>query len=210
MVTISEKNKEFAIIRRWLDDEDVVHTRLLALITQAPADATVNEIKQLIANFGDSFLEGIGNFEQDRHLDWATGNKVVPNEDWSGEVKRQVELLQATALRVGEMCDGDVPYIENALSDDNTILDEEHNFYWRRVTYSGLLDELKGEKRITLRLPMGLHSALGREAYSRGYGSLNSFCINVLAGAVEYSELVEDFETQRRKPGRPKKVQDGG
>ena len=207
MAKITESNKEFAVVRRWLDDEDVVHTQLLVLITQAPVGATVEEIKRIISGFGDSFLDGVGKGEEERHLDWTSGNKVVPSDSWNDDLKQEVALLQSTALRVGEETYG-VVYVRDAEGDDSFVLDDEHNCYWRRVTFSGLLDQLTGEKRITLRLPLGLHSALGREAYSRGYNSLNSFCINLLANAVNYEELVEDFEAMRRKPGRPKKVQD--
>jgi hypothetical protein len=37
---------------------------------------------------------------------------------------------------------------------------------------------------------------------------LNAFCIKVLADKVDYGEKLGEFEAQRRKPGRPKKVQE--
>jgi hypothetical protein len=75
----------------------------------------------------------------------------------------------------------------------------------REVNYEELLDMLNDEKRVTLRLPVGLHVALAKEAKDM---TLNSFCLKVLADAVGYGERLEEFEAQRRKPGRPKKDQD--
>ena len=72
------------------------------------------------------------------------------------------------------------------------------------ISYDDLLDRLNEEKRVTLRLPVGLHFALSRAAEDV---TLNAFCIKTLANAVGYTDLHE-FELQRRKPGRPKKVQD--
>ena len=71
------------------------------------------------------------------------------------------------------------------------------------ISYDDLLDKLNDEKRVTLRLPVGLHFALSRAA---GDMTLNAYCIKTLADAVGYTDLSE-FEAQRRKPGRPKKVQ---
>ena len=79
----------------------------------------------------------------------------------------------------------------------------------RLIPYSDLLDDLQGEKRITLRLPLELHSLLSGAAYSNASASLNSFCINTLAEAVGYeASKMEEFEASKRKPGRPKKVHD--
>ncbi len=73
------------------------------------------------------------------------------------------------------------------------------------ISYEELLDKLNDEKRVTLRLPVGLHFALSRAS---GDMTLNAYCTKTLADAVGYGDLPE-FEAQRRKPGRPKKVQDG-
>lgn len=202
------EEKEFAVVRRWLDDEDAVHTRLLVLVTEVPASVTADEMKQLINRFGDNFVEGIEREEELRRLNWNHGNKIVPSENWNDELRTEVALLQEIAQRAGERCHDDIPYVSNPEIGDNFIYDEDRSLFWRRVTYASLQDESTGEKRITLRMPLGLHSALSREAYSRDYSSLNSFCINFLANAVEYGELVEEFEAAKRKPGRPKKVQD--
>jgi len=53
------------------------------------------------------------------------------------------------------------------------------------ISYADLLDEAQGEKRITLRVPIGLHAAIVRAA--RG-GSVNQFCIDILAATVGYQE----------------------
>lgn len=73
------------------------------------------------------------------------------------------------------------------------------------ISYDELLDKLNDEKRITLRLPNALHYALSQAARKI---TLNSYCIKILSDAVGYGERLEEFEAQRRKPGRPKKVQD--
>jgi hypothetical protein len=72
------------------------------------------------------------------------------------------------------------------------------------ISYEDLLDKVNDEKRITLRLPVGLHVALSQAA---GEMTLNAYCIKVLADKVDYGNKLEDFEAQRRKPGRPRKVQ---
>jgi hypothetical protein len=53
------------------------------------------------------------------------------------------------------------------------------------ISYADLLDEAKGEKRITLRLPVGLHAAAVKAA---GGKSFNQFCADILADAVGYRE----------------------
>src|SRR3954454_23900521 len=49
------------------------------------------------------------------------------------------------------------------------------------VTYADLLDEANGEKRVTLRLPIGLHAALVKAADGRAF---NQFCVNTLYAAL--------------------------
>jgi hypothetical protein len=49
------------------------------------------------------------------------------------------------------------------------------------LTFSDLLDEANGEKRVTLRLPVGLHAALVKAAEGR---SFNQFCVNTLYAAI--------------------------
>ena len=53
------------------------------------------------------------------------------------------------------------------------------------ITYADLLDEGNGERRVTLRLPVGLHAALVKSA-SGASASLNQFCLQALAAAVTY------------------------
>lgn len=194
-------SKEFAVVHRWLDDEDVMHVRLLALITDAPDGVTVPDLKGLIDSIGERFLEGI----TEDQINWDQGYKVAPADAWDEKIKEEVARLERQAARVDEDYEG-TPYISDPENDDVPIfLDTDHRWFCRRVTYASLRDSLKGEKRITLRLPIGLHSALARASY--GYESLNSFCIRTLASAVDYSEIVDEFEAQRRKPGRPKKIE---
>ena len=96
--------------------------------------------------------------------------------------------------------------IKNSM-DPEEVGDRQILLDWCRedISYDDLLDKLNDEKRVTLRLPVGLHFALSRAA---GDMTLNAYCTKTLADAVGYSDLPE-FEAQRRKPGRPKKVQDG-
>jgi hypothetical protein len=74
------------------------------------------------------------------------------------------------------------------------------------TTFDQMADSILDEHRISLRLPMGLYITLLDAASHKGV-TLNSFCIGALASRVDYGEI-EEFEKLRRKPGRPKKVQD--
>ena len=58
------------------------------------------------------------------------------------------------------------------------------------LTHGDLLDEAKGEKRVTLRLPIGLHAILVKAA---GEKSFNQFCIDTLSVAVGYGERLPDY-----------------
>lgn len=53
------------------------------------------------------------------------------------------------------------------------------------ITYPNLLDEAKGEKRVTVRFPIGLHNALVKAARGK---SFNQFCVGVMAAAVGYEQ----------------------
>lgn len=53
------------------------------------------------------------------------------------------------------------------------------------ITYTDLLDEAKGEKRVTVRFPIGLHNALAKAARGK---SFNQFCIDVMGAAVGYEQ----------------------
>lgn len=57
------------------------------------------------------------------------------------------------------------------------------------VHYDDLLDQLNDEKRVTLRLPKGLHTLTAKEAAKKGV-SVNQFCIGILSEAVNYAEFV--------------------
>lgn len=199
----NEGSKEFAVVNRWLDDEDNLHTLPLVLITNVPKNVTVPDLKGLIDSIGTTFLDGV----VDAQVDWAHGSKLLPDDKWDDKLKADMAQLKLNATRVNEEYEG-VPYVRDPEDDDALVLlYQDMWFFCRIVTYSGLLDSLKGEKRITLRLPMGLHSALARA--SQSYGSLNSYCIKTLAASVNYSDIVDEFEAQRRKPGRPKKADVG-
>ena len=53
------------------------------------------------------------------------------------------------------------------------------------LSYADLKDEAKGEKRVTLRIPIGLHTALVRVARGK---SFNQFCCDTLGAAVGWAE----------------------
>ena len=88
---------------------------------------------------------------------------------------------------------------------------QQMSFLAADLDYEELVDKRNDEKRITLRLPNSLHYALSQAAVAVKV-TLNSYCIKVLADEVGYGDKLEDFEAHReanrRKPGRPKKVQD--
>lgn len=53
------------------------------------------------------------------------------------------------------------------------------------LSYADLQDEAKGEKRVTLRIPIGLHAALVRAARRK---SFNQFCCDTLGAAIGSAE----------------------
>ena len=205
--------KEFALVHRRLDDNDVIHSRLIVLITEVPHGVDVAEVKNVSGVMGKSILAGTGfavDHDHDIEVDWSKGFKLVPSPEWNAKLKADVALLKERALMT-DVEEYGVRISEVSSTGLYVLVDNEHGSsdFQRLIPYSDLLDDLQGEKRITLRLPMELHSLLARAAYEGVSSSLNSFCIKTLAEAVEYDDSkLEEFEAQRRKPGRPKKVQD--
>ena len=53
------------------------------------------------------------------------------------------------------------------------------------IDYDDLMSKAQEEKRITLRLPIGLYTALVREAK---YVSFNQYCINLLSNAIKFGD----------------------
>ena len=206
-------NQEFALVHRRLDDNDVIHSRLIVLITEVPHGVEVAEVKNAVNVMRKSILDGTSfssDHGHDVQVDWSKDYKLVPSPEWNAKLKADVALLKERALMT-DMEDYGVRISEIASTGLYVLVDNEHNIsdMLRLIPYSDLLDDLKGEKRVTLRLPLELHSLLASAAYSEVSSSLNSFCIKKLAEAVDYDESkLEEFEAQRRKPGRPKKVQD--
>jgi hypothetical protein len=58
---------------------------------------------------------------------------------------------------------------------------EHENQQVATLRFSDLLDEASGEKRVTLRLPIGLHAALVKASEGR---SFNQFCVDTLSTAL--------------------------
>ncbi len=202
---------EFALVYRWLDDDDTIHVRLLVLITDVPASVDVAQVKNVVSLLSKSILEGSRYFyehDEDVEVNWSKGFKLVPLLDWDAKLKAEVAILKERALKTDQQV-AEVRIVSLMNSGVQVMMDDDLNESCRLVPYSDLLDDLQGEKRITLRLPLELHSLLVSAAYNNVSSSLNSFCIEKLAEAVEFDEgKLEEFEAQRRKPGRPKKVQD--
>ncbi len=176
-----EGKKDFIIARRELDEEDDRVTLIpVYLIVGAPEDTEVSEMKEI--------LEKAGEYEPAMWREF----RVVPNDQWEDRDNWtiQIDHIQDWAVN-----------LRNA----ERLLECVHEPAPHGTTYDELVGRLNLEKRITLRLPWTLHVALSRAA---GNMTLNSFCIKTLADSVGYKDEVEEFEALRRKPGRPKKVQD--
>lgn len=198
--------EEFLIVHRWLDDSDALHVRPLVLVTDVPESVDVARLKDMIDAIGDDFTVGTSSVEE---VDWSRGYKAVPRSQWDERLVADVERLKQNASMTDQQIEGVRIATVMGENDFSVLLDEDLNQMCRLVSYGALADSLKGEKRVTLRLPLGLHSCLVREAYLGVHSSLNSFCIQALANAVNYDAgELKEFEAQRRKPGRPKKVQD--
>lgn len=98
----------------------------------------------------------------------------------SGDGKKQIKTALERAGRVfGE---GDFQWGNHRIlpRDEWLALDQVAA---ELITYADLLDEAKGEKRVTVRFPIGLHSMLVKAAQGK---SFNQFCIDVMAAAVGY------------------------
>ena len=200
-----EGDREFAVIRRWLDDTDTLHLRLLALITRAPRTADVAQIKALIEAVGKPFLEGVTS----EAVRWQTGDKVVPEAQWDDALRAEAALLSDT-LAHGDGQYYGVPLVPDRDNNDVVVLlHEDKGWFCRRVSYAALQDALKWEKRITLRLPLDLYLELGRVAFAEPDGSLNAYCLIALAHAVGQEDRLEEYEAKRQKAQAPKKRQPG-
>ena len=197
-----EGDQEFAVILRWLDDTDALHLRLLALITHAPRTADVAQVKGLIESVGKTLLEGVAAEEP---IDWQRGYKVVPDAQWDAALKAEVALL-AEVMAQGDGQYYGVPLVSDRDNNDLVaLLHEDKGWFCRRVSYAALQDSLKGEKRITLRLPLDLYLEVGRVAFAQPDRSLNAFCLETLAHAVGHGDRLEEYEAKRQKAHAPKK-----
>ena len=213
MTKITEAGRnDFALVYRWLDDSDEVHVRLIVLITDVPASIDIAQVKQVVMAMSKSILQGtkfMSDQDDNAEVDWQKGYKLIQSGDWNMQLKAEVAELKERSLMTDKEEDG---VRISTISDSGVYvyIDNGECFdMLRLIPYSDLLDDLQGEKRITLRLPLELHSLLSRAAYRDASSSLNSFCIHTLAEAVGYdASKMEEFEALKRKPGRPKKVQD--
>ncbi len=94
--------------------------------------------------------------------------------------KKQIKLALERAGRVfGE---GDYLWGNHNILPQDEWLDLDQTVS-ETIIYTALLDEGKGEKRVTVRFPIGLHNALVKAARGK---SFNQFCVDVMATAVGY------------------------
>lgn len=188
MSFFDDEKRHFLIAHRILDEEDdVVLLEPVFLLADAPEDMEVSEVKDLFEKTGSTneFTDDYSTPAPDKV--WRE-YKVVPEEEWASS-RWNPDAEDGLTFAMGNY---DISALTSGRGSSRVAL---YDYLARRVS---------DEKRITLRLPFGLHVALARVAKDM---TLNSFCVKTLADAVGYSDLPE-FEAQRRKPGRPKKVQD--
>lgn len=202
LIHADEGDREFAVIHRWLDDTDALHLRLLALITHVPRTADVAQVKGLIEAVGRTLLEGVA---PEAAVDWQHGCKVVPDVQWDAALKAEVALLADVMTRGDGQYYG-VPLVSDRDNNDVVVLlHEDKGWFCRRVSHAALQDSLKGEKRITLCLPLDLYLEVGRAAFAEPDGSLNAFCLQTLAHAVGHGDRLEEYEARRQKAHAAKK-----
>lgn len=212
MATISENGgNDYALVHRTLDDNDELTVRLLVIITDTPDTVDVQNVKGIIDAVGSDLTECVGETDWERRnerVDWRQGYKVIPSTQWDDALRVCVTNVKYRSSMTDELQD-DWPIVSTGHLGSLVMVDERCQEFQRIVSYADLVDHLAGEKRITLRLPRALHSRLVQRAFDSVAppGQLNTYCLRTLAEAVGYEDLV-DFEAQKRKPGRPKKVQD--
>ena len=186
MSPISGEGKtDFIIARRELDEEDdFVRLTPIFLIVGVPEDTDTNEMK--------SILEKTGQYDS---AEWRN-YRVLPHATWEDQENWNIKNASRD----------DIMDWAITVRDDEDLLNCVHEPAVHGTTFDELVGRFTDEKRITLRLPWTMHVALSRAAQHQ---TLNSFCIEKLAEAIGYKELNE-FEASRRKPGRPKKVENVG
>lgn len=205
-ITKGASSKEFVVVYRWLDDSDVLHMRPLVLITDVPESVDLARLKEMIDAIGDDFTAGTSSVDG---VDWSRGYKILPRGQWDERLVADVEQMKQNISMTEKRVNNFPIATVMGENDFSVLLNEDYDSMCRLVSYGALIDSLRGEKRVTLRLPLGLHTSLIREANAGAYRSLNSFCIQALAESANYDAgELEEFESLRRKPGRPKKVQD--
>jgi hypothetical protein len=171
---ISSEGQDFIVALRLLDEDEDV-------VILQPEFLITGAPEDLDAKEMRDVLEKTGEYEASSWREY----RVVPQKEWN-DVEKWINHETPYAWASELFGPGYNPPFEQ----------------W--TTYSELVQRISDEKRVTLRLPIGLHVSLSRAAKDM---TLNAFCIKTLADAVGYTDLPE-FEAQRRKPGRPKKVQD--
>ena len=94
-------SNEFALVYRWLDDADVVHVRLLVLITGVPASIDAVQVKSVVNLMSKSILDGTKfamEHDYDAEVNWTKGFKLVSPPEWTTKLKAEAALLKERAL----------------------------------------------------------------------------------------------------------------
>lgn len=105
--------------------------------------------------------------------------------------RKDIKLALERAGRVyGE---GAIPWGNHTVLPRDEWLDLD-NEATETLTYADLLDEARGEKRVTVRLPIGLHAQLVKTA---GTKSFNQFVTETLATAIGYEDESIDLSFPR-------------
>ena len=130
-----------------------------------------------------------------RSHDWGVLHRILDEEGGETrilklrlrdvpETKGRQEIKTALERAGRVFGDGAVPWGNHAILPRDQWLAQDSDPA-ETLTFADLLDEAQGEKRVTLRLPIGLHSQLVKAASGK---SFNQFVTETLAGAIGYAE----------------------
>ena len=102
-------SNDFALVFRWLDDNDTVHVRLIVLITDVPAAVDAAQVKGVVTIMSKSILEGtsfMADYEHNAEVDWQKGYKLIPSGDWNAQLEAEVAELKERSLMTNMEQDG--------------------------------------------------------------------------------------------------------
>lgn len=108
-----------------------------------------------------------------------------------GKGRKEIKVALERAGRV--FSEGAIPWGNHAVLPRDEWLDLDTDLT-DTLTYTDLLDEARGEKRVTVRLPIGLHAQLVKAA---GGKSFNQFVTDTLAASIGYADETIDAALPR-------------